>query len=89
MHILCTDYMRYRAALRGFDLAVIERIVRYSTERYLDHVTGSHVAVGPQGKIQLMIAYEAEENVITPITAHVTTRAQIKARLNSGRFTYE
>jgi len=89
MHILWTDYMRYRAALRGFDLAVVEHIVRYSAERYLDHVTGSHVAVGSQGKMQLMIAYEAEAHVITPITAHVTTRAQINARLKSGRFTHE
>lgn len=35
-----TDYMKYRARLRGFDLAKIEHIVRYSGERYVDTVTG-------------------------------------------------
>lgn len=86
MHIVWTDYLRYRAALRGFDLAVIEHIVRYSTERYLDCVTGSHIAVGPHGKIHIIIAYEANNEVITPVTVHATTRAQINSRLQSGRF---
>jgi hypothetical protein len=89
MQIVWTDYMRYRAMLRGFDLAVVEHIVRYSSERYLDHGTGSYIAVGQQDKILMMIAYEANDDVITPITAHATTRAQIKARLQSGRFTHE
>jgi len=34
--IVWTDYMKYRANLRGFDLAKIEDILRYSTERYFD-----------------------------------------------------
>ncbi len=89
MRIVWTDYLRYRAALRGFDLADVEHIVRYSSERYRDHVPGSHIAVGPQGKIQMMVAYEVTEEVLTPITAHATTRVQINARLKSGRFTHE
>ncbi len=89
MHIVWTAYMQYRAALRGFDVAVVEHIVRYSSERYLDHVTGSHIAVGPHGKIQVMIAYESGGEALTPITVHATTRAQINARLKSGRFTHE
>ncbi|OQC03721.1 MAG: hypothetical protein BWX80_02694 [Candidatus Hydrogenedentes bacterium ADurb.Bin101] len=89
MRILWTDYMRYRATLRGFDLEMVERIVRYSTERYLDHVTGSHIAVGPHEPVLIMIAYETENDSMTPITVHATTRAQIKARLKSGRFTHE
>lgn len=59
MHIVWTEYLRYRAALRGFDLAVVEHIVRYSSERYLDHVTGSRIAVGPHGSILVMIPYDA------------------------------
>ena len=89
LRIVWTEYIRYRAALRGFDLAVVEHIVRYSSERYLDHVTGSFIAVGPHGKIQVMIAYETENDVLTPITVHATTRAQINARLQSGRFSHE
>lgn len=89
MRIVWTEYMQYRAALRGFEIAVVEHIVRYSSERYLDHVTGSHIAVGPHGTIQVMIAYESEKDVLTPITVHATTRAQINARLRSGRFTHE
>ena len=30
IEIIWTDYMKYRARLRGFDLAKIEHIVRYS-----------------------------------------------------------
>lgn len=81
--------MRYRAALRGFDLAAVDGIVRYSAERYLDQITGSHIVVGSHADTQVMIAYQAEKDVITPITIHATTRAQIKARLKSGRFTHE
>ncbi len=53
MRIVWTEYLRYRAALRGFELAVVEHIVRDSTERYLDHVTGSHIAIGPHEKFRL------------------------------------
>ena len=89
MHIVWTAYMQYRAALRGFDLAVVEHIVRYSSERYLDHVTGSRIAVGPHDSILVMIPYDAENDIVTPITVHATTRAQINSRLKSGRFTHE
>jgi hypothetical protein len=34
--IIWTDYLRYRAELRGFDLAEIERIMRFGEERYFD-----------------------------------------------------
>jgi len=33
--VVWTEYMKYRARLRGFDLARVEEIVRYSSERYL------------------------------------------------------
>ena len=38
VEIVWTDYMEYRARLRGFDLAKVEQIVRYSGERYVDAV---------------------------------------------------
>ena len=84
-----TDYMRYRARLRGFDLARIEHIVRHSEERYADTSTGRLVAVGRHGKYLVMIPYERRGNVLVPITVHVTTREQIDLRVKSGRLTNE
>jgi len=60
--IVWTDYMKYRARLRGFDLAKIEEIVRHSSERYFDIATGRHVAVGRHGKILVVIPYEIDED---------------------------
>ena len=87
--IVWTDYMRYRAMLRGFDLAKIESIVRYSSERYVDSATGRLIAVGRHNDVLVLVPYEAEEGVITPITIHVATRGQIRLRLSTGRFTHE
>ena len=89
MNVRWTEYMKYRADLRGFDLAKIENIVKYSTERYSDTVTGSRVAVGRHDDKLVMIPYEVDENIITPVTIHVTNRQQISFRLKTGRFTYE
>jgi len=88
-HIVWTDYLRYRAGLRGFDLARIEEIVRYSDERYVDTATGRLVAVGKHALQLAMVPYEIEEDVIRPVTVHATTRTQIEARIKSGRFTHE
>lgn len=87
--VVWTDYMRYRAEVRGFDLARIEEIVRYSHERYVDNATGRLIAVGECGNELIMTPYEIERDIIRPVTAHVTTRAQIDARLKSGRFSHE
>ena len=46
MRITWTDYLRYKASLRGFDLPTVENIVRYSSERYFDAVTGRRIAIG-------------------------------------------
>jgi len=46
VEIIWTNYMKHRVALRGFDLAKIEYIVRHSTEQYLDSATGRGVRVG-------------------------------------------
>ena len=86
--IVWTDYMKYRARLRGFDLTKIEEIVRHSSERYFDMATGRHVAVGRHGKILVVIPYEIDEDSITPITIHATTRQQINFRLRTGRYSH-
>jgi RNA:NAD 2'-phosphotransferase (TPT1/KptA family) len=80
--------MKYRARLRGFDLARIEEIVRHSSERYLDIATGRYVAVGRHGKMLVAIPYEMDEDSITPITIHATTRQQINFRLRTGRYSH-
>ena len=84
-----TDYMRYRARLRGFDLAEVERVLRHSSERYLDTATGSLVAVGRHGDRLIMIPYEHQADVLTPVTVHTTTRQQINFRVRSERFKHE
>ena len=81
--------MRYRAESRGFDLDKIERIVRYSSERYTDTETERLVAVGRHDSTLVLVPYEADENTITPITVHAITRQQIRFRLRTGRFFYE
>ena len=87
--IVWSDYMRYRLRLRGFDLATMEHIVRFSIERYVDTVTGRLVAIGRHDERLIMIPYERSEETLTPVTVHVTSRQQINFRVKSGRFTNE
>jgi len=87
--IVWSDYMRYRVRLRGFDLARLEEIVRYSSERYVDTVTGRCVVVGRHGESLVMVPCESEEGVVVPVTAHVTSRRQVTFRVKTGRFRYE
>ena len=84
-----SDYFKYRAELRGFDLIKTENIIRYSQERYFDIETQRVIVVGEHGNSLVMIPYEENETEITPVTIHATSRQQIKFRLNTGRFTYE
>ena len=70
----------------GFDLAIIERILRFSSERYFDTVTHRMVAVGRHGNRLVMVPYERERDTITPVTMHATTRQQVNVRLRTGRF---
>lgn len=86
---IVTEYLKYRVDLRGFDLNLVEKIVRYSEERYLDTETNRLIAIGEHNKKLVMIPYEETQDTITPITIHATSRQQIKFRLNTGRFTYE
>ena len=89
IEIVWTDYMKYRARLRGFDLAKIEHIVRYSGERYVDTVTGRLITVGRLDDVLVMIPCETEQGSIMPVTIHATTRQQINFRLKTGRFINE
>lgn len=74
---------------KGFEVGIIEDILRYSTERYFDTVTRRMIAVGKHGDRLLMIPYEREGEIIAPVTVHATTRQQISFRVKTGRFIYE
>lgn len=87
--IIWTDYLKYRAALRGFDLEKLEYIIRYSSERYLDTETNRVVVVGRHDRLLVMIPYEVENDRVTPVTVHTIDRQQIRFRLQTGRFTHE
>lgn len=85
--IFWTDYFKYKAKLRGFNLENIEEIIRFSSERYYDTSTDRWVVVGKDSCILVTIPHEIEDNSkVTPITIHATTRQQINYRLKSGRY---
>ncbi len=84
-----TEYIKYRATLRGFNLNKIENILRYSQEKYFDVETQRKIIIGKHGDNLVMIPYEIEKDNIIPVTIHITTRQQIKFRLKTGRFIYE
>ena len=86
--IIWTEYLKYRAKLRGYETSVLEEVIRYSTERYIDSSTGRNVVVGKHDNRLVMIPYECDENRITPVTVHATSRQQIKFRLKTGRFAH-
>jgi hypothetical protein len=86
--IVWTDYMRYRAGLRGFELPKAENILRYSEEIYFDTATQRLIAVGKHDDRLVIIPYEKHENEIIPVSIHATTRQQINFRLKTGRFIY-
>jgi hypothetical protein len=87
--IVWTDYFKYRAGLRGFDLTEVEKIIIFGNERYFDTATGRNVVVGKHGRLLVLIPYERIGDSITPVTIHATTRQQINFRLKNGRFSNE
>jgi len=87
--IVWTEYFKYRAGLRGFDLTAVEKILGSGNERYFDTATGRNVVVGRHGQLLVLIPYEIIGDSITPVTIHATTRQQINFRLKNGRFIYE
>jgi hypothetical protein len=89
MDVVWTEYLKYRAALRRFDLHEVERVVRSSKERYMDTATDRRIAVGRCGTTLVLIPYETDGDTLTPITVHATTRQQIEFRIRTGRFVHE
>ena len=89
MKCIWTDYIKYKAKLRGFNLQEIEKIVMYSNEKYFDTITRRLIAVGKHENILVMIPYEKTSDSIIPVTVHAITRQQINFRLKTGRFIYE
>ncbi len=87
--IVWTDYLKYRAELRGFSIELLENIVRYTDERYYDTETGRYVFVGRHRDDLVMIPCDIDEKECTPVTVHSVTRQQIRFRLNTGRLKYE
>jgi len=87
--IVWAAYMKYRLKLRGYELAIVEHILRYSSERYVDTATGRLVAIGRHEKLLVMILYERKGSTLTPVTIHATNRQQINSRLKSGRLKNE
>ena len=55
MDVVWTDYLKYRAELRGFDLAGIEEILKSSKEHYIDTATDRRIAVGQCGKTLVLV----------------------------------
>ena len=86
VNIVWTNYFRYRAERRGFDLNSVESILRFSGERYYDVETNRFIVVGKHKTQLVMIPYERNDIEITPITIHATTRQQIQFRLKTSRF---
>ena len=89
MDVEWTEYMQFRARSRGYDLARIEHILTYSTERYFDTATQRHVIIGRYGDGLVMIPYEQDEDRVVPVTVHATTRQQVNFRVRTGRFIYD
>ena len=84
--IVWTDYLRYRAKLRGFNLELLESIIKRSSERYFDTETERTIVVGRHEKQLVVIPCEILGDVVTPVTVHPITRQQIRFRLQTGRF---
>lgn len=85
--IVWSDYMKYRAKLRGFSLEKIEKILRYSSERYFDNGTHRRVVVGKHDSRLVIIPYDKDDDAIVPVTIHAITRQQVRFQLKNGRFT--
>ncbi len=84
--IIFSGYMKFRIESRGFDLQMIEELLKFSAERYLDAETNRIIAIGDHGKILVCIPYEKMDEVIHPVTVHATTRQQINFRIKTGRY---
>ena len=88
-NIHLTDYFKYRIEVRGFDLKIIECILKESQERYFDNKTRRLVVIGKHRRKHVLIPIEIRDNIITPVTIHVIDRRQVTARIKNGRFVHE
>jgi len=89
MTIEWTDYLKYRAEIRGFDLTIIENILGNSKERYWDTATNRRVVVGRHDRMLVLIPYDIIDDTLVPVTIHATTRQQTVHRIKVGRFCHE
>jgi len=87
-NIIWIDYMEYKARARGFDLAILEHILRYAVERYYDTKTQRLVVIGRHRRALVLVAYEEDNETMTPVTVHEISRHQIRLRLKTGRLVY-
>jgi hypothetical protein len=84
------EYLLYRAQTRGYDVDRIKEILRYGEEWYIDIDTGRRIAIGRHDPRRLvLIAFEATDEVMRPVTVHATTRQQITFRIRTGRYVHE
>lgn len=86
LEIIWKSYLQYRVTQRGFDLDLIENILRFSSERYYDVETDRAIIVGKHGQQLVLIPYEQINNATIRITIHARTRQQIRFCLKTGRF---
>jgi len=87
--VIWTDYLKFRAALRGFDLAKLERILLTSSERYFDTETRRKVVVGRHDKELVIIPFDEDDGSLIPVTVHTVRRQQLQLRLRTGRLMHE
>ncbi len=87
--IIWSEYIEYRLKLRKFNKILVEKILRFSEERYFDKDTNRFVAIGKDENRLLLIPYEKNEKAYIPITIHAISRQQINYRIKIGRFKYE
>jgi hypothetical protein len=87
-NIIWIDYMEYKARARGFDFAILEHILRHATERYYDTKTRRLVVIGRYRRALVLVAYEEDNETMTPVTVHEISRHQIRLRLKTGRLVY-
>jgi hypothetical protein len=89
IEIIWTEYLLYRAKLRGFNKDILEEIIRFSAERYFDTTTRRKVVIGKHGTKLVIIPYDQTNSQLVPVTVHSTSRQQLRFRLKTGRFIRE
>ena len=55
----------------------------------MDTATGRAIAIGRCGALFVMVPFEQDDDRITPVTIHTTSRQQINFRVKTGRFAHE